>query len=314
MNQKTNEFRVLVIDDNPDVIKRLDRLSPKHQVGGNLWDVNVVSIHIELALDKDGAAHISDKSINQILAACSRPFNLVLADYGFASSSQWDDLASGKITPDEFLKKTKTAANVVEEVEMYLTTNRASDISLRNSFSKHLKDFGGKLYLYTYTSSGTKDTFPNVEAREKKTQAAFRKARVIAIDTQRKFFDDYRYEKNYSSPFYAYLVTGLLDTIINRELLEHILIVERARMKFIRHKRSAVAVFIVAALAGGIGSASSWIVEIIIGLFKADKVSAAWTLIALALTVLFAVGISLPFFFERILTNILAKLSSENDE
>ena len=42
MNQKANEFRVLVIDDNPDVIKRLDRLSPKHQVGGNLWDVNVV--------------------------------------------------------------------------------------------------------------------------------------------------------------------------------------------------------------------------------------------------------------------------------
>lgn len=314
MNQTPNEFRVLVIDDNHDVIKRLDQLSPKHRGGGVLWDVMVVAVHIELIVEQDGTTRICGEAIRKILTACERPFDLILADYGFASSAQWAEVESGKISPDDFLKKTRTAAHLLTEIESHLATNPPNDSTLKDRFQKHLKNYAGKLYLYTFTSAGTKHTFPNVDSRAKQTQAAFRKAQVIGVDTRTKFFDGDRFDQQATEPFYAYLVTGLLDEIINRELLEHIIVAERERLEFVRHKRSVVAVFVVAALAGGICGASSWIVEVVIGLFKADKIPEAWTLVGLAFTVLFALGMFLPFLFERVLTNILAKLSSQKSE
>ena len=101
---------MLVIDDSIDVLRRL-HVSAKHQVGGVPWLVKVVTVHIELSYESEsGRAHFAEKSIKDILAACARPFDLILADYGYVGEkTNWADLGSGKIAIDQFEKQIRTA-------------------------------------------------------------------------------------------------------------------------------------------------------------------------------------------------------------
>lgn len=309
-------FRVLVVDDNPDVIEQLsNRITPQHTIAESIWLVDKVLINAKLELDDSGAAHLSPETVSRILSECAKPFDLMLLDYGFTSPGQhWSAIPKDEEISQEFLKKTKTAADLIKAIEDYLKQSRMESMALIENFTKNFKNFAGKIYLYTYTPSALSRTYPNPDARKKRTQNEFTQAEVILVDTQHELFDNYRYENKYSSEFYAYLITGHLDNVINRELLEHVLIVQRNELKYVRVAKGGFGLFLIAIIAGGLGSASAWIGEAVLHLFKAKEYSMAWTFVGLAVIVLFLVGTGLPWILERLLTNTLTRLTSDKDE
>lgn len=309
-----NIFRVLVIDDNEDVINQLtNRVTPQHVIADAVWHVDKVLIPARLDVDDAGVAHLSLETVSRILAECAKPFNLLLLDYGFASPGlQWASLPKDVAMSAKFLEKTKTAADLVEEVEKHLQRSQSESLVLKSNFVSNFKNYDGKIYLYTYTPSTITSNYPNPEARKNKTQNAFKHGKVVLVDTQHELFDNFRYESKYSSDFYAYLITGYLDNVINRELLKHVMVVQRNNLRYVRMIKSGAGVFIIAMVAGGVGSASAWVGEAVLNLFKANNPGAAWTLLTLGFVVLVLFGMALPWVLEKFLSNMLTRLVAED--
>jgi hypothetical protein len=201
--------------------------------------------------------------------------------------------------------------DLVPEVERYLAANYSPGDPRAVHVHSNLCDNHCKIFLYTYTSLELKDVLPSVAARTKRTQNVFRQSIVVPIDTLEEFYDNGKYADKHDNDFYAYLVAGLLEHLIRQELLTFVLRGETARLKYIRYYRSGAGVLIIVLLGGAIGAVGEWLGERIMALVIVGLWTPAILLLLTAAIVFFILGILVPVFFERFMSNLLRKLRSE---
>jgi hypothetical protein len=302
-------FHILILDDDQTVIERLKgRITPKVTIAGKTWNIDLKAVHVRTVLD-DGIAIFCDDTLKQLIKSCVPPPNLILADYGYSTAEQQEALRDGRITPREYMDNILTPADLPRFVMDFLRTRHRTDWE---GVRAGLLENPCKFVLYTFTPPKDSKDFPRVSERRIRTQRAF-KSDVHAVDTLEMFYENERFADKHDKDFYAYLVTGLLENIIRRELLEFALNQETDRLKYIRYKRSAAGVLIIVLIGGAIGAVAEWLGHRIMDLFSNGLWGPAVAIVALASIVFFAVAMMIPFIFEKVMTNLLSRLKSENE-
>lgn len=303
-------FHILVLDDDQTVIDKLKgRITPKVTITNKTWDIDLKAVHIQTLLDHD-KARFSDDTLKQLVKACVPPPNLILADYGYATSEQQAALREGRITPKQYIDNILTVADLPNSVMSFLRIKQSFD---RARVRTGLLENPCKFFLYTFTPPNDSKAFPTIPERQIRTQDAFRKSEVRAIDTLEMFYENGRFADKHDKDFYAYLVTGFLENTLRRELLEFVLNQEAKRLKYIRYKRSAAGVFLIVLIGGAIGAVAEWLGHRVTDLFSHGMWSPAVALVLLACVVFFAIAMVIPAIFEGLMTNLLSRLRTEDE-
>jgi len=310
-----NQFHVLVVDDSRELIQKLgSRISPQHTIAGTHWRVVFHGVHIQAIHDRD-QVRFSDDTLRALVAACRNQPNLIVADYGYPSPEQAKQLFSGELTPVQYLDRILSAPNLVPAVKAFLEREHPTDKQLAAQIQSSLCDNPCRLYLYTYTPLKFQDALPTVDARSKLTQRVFHRSEVIPVDISLEIYENGIFDvdepTDQDKRFRAYLTTGLLDQIIHRELLSFVLARETERLRFVRYYRSGAGVFVIVLLGGAIGAVGEWLGERIMALIMAGFGTTALVLGVLAGVAFFILGLGVPLFFERLMSNLLRKLKSD---
>lgn len=317
----TYQFRVLIVDDDLEVISRLQErlvLDPISFEGRN-WEVDLRIVHVKVQTVDEHFSQISSDTFEQLAAACSQPAHLILADYGYATKEVMDALTllpdQGKeITSDDIVGKILTTVDLVSSAQKYCLDLKV-DSYKRESIKKNFIGSTAKLYLYSYTSKAFYKALGEVEARVRRVKASLPGCKVVPVDTKYEFYNGQEFDwpnpSKHEQKFYAHLVGGLINNLIKIEFLTHLLN-DSKRLKYVRIRRSSISVAIIVALGGAIGATAEWLGGRILDLFSKDLVVPAYTIIALTMIFILMIGLIVPFAFERVMTGLISKEGSDD--
>jgi hypothetical protein len=298
-------FHVLVLDDNRELIEKLgSRMTHIHHIARTEWKVELHEIHVEVVL-QNGKPFFSQETLQSIVDACRENPNLILLDYGFISSEHTN------LAPDEYFKNILTPADLIPALREYLQRTAPHDRKLAALITSALTANTCPTYLYTFTGRDFQRKSPIPDERKRLTQRAFPNTEIQLLDISQEIFANDAFsgeDKN----FRAFLTAGLLARIIERELLLKILASENERLRFVRYYRSGIGVVVIILLGGAIGAVGSWLGGLIVTLIMENNTTMALTLGICSVVVSFLLGLVVPIFFERLMSNLLIKLKSDD--
>jgi hypothetical protein len=260
----------------------------------------------------DGKYRICRETLESLAAACNEEPGLILADYGYAQKQVIAELRQKaqngpELTEQDVAGRALTTADLISAAREY-SRDPNVDSYKRRMMDVNFLRFSKKLYLYSYTSKEFKRAMGEVAARATRTKAALQGCTVIPIDTKYEFYNgdefDWPSSSKHDGRFYAHLAAGLINHIIQHELLESML-EDAKRLKFVRIRSSAVAVALIVALGGAIGACTEWIGGRVLALSSAGDHMSAAAFGLLTVVWLFVMGMVLPFVFERIMSGFL---------
>lgn len=312
----TNYFRVLVVDDDEDVVKRLrDRVSiEQRSFEGRTWQIDLRIVRILVEKVDDETSQISKKTLKELASACAQAPHVIFADFGYAQKEVIERLRQRskqgeEITESDLAGKVLTTSDLADAIQSFVY-DESVDSYLRNNLKRNLLEHRANLYLYTYTSKDFIKALNPVAARAKRTKAAFPNFTVIGVDTKYEFYNgdefDWPNPSKHDGKFYAHLVSGLINNLIQRELLEHILS-DAKRLKYVRVQRSILSVALIVALGGAIGASSEWLGSRIVGLAGAGFYVPALIIAGLTVLLILIIGLVIPFVFEKAMSGLIAQ-------
>jgi hypothetical protein len=317
-----NNYLVLIIDDDQEVLRRLDgriqRISEIFE--GKTYSIDFKHVHVEVE-KINNHYQISKETIERLADICSHQSpHLILADYGFAQKDVVKSFRGisnqGKeITEDDLKGKVLTTVDLADAVKKYIDDKNTDPIK-RQSLKSNLLNQCIKLYLYSYTSKEFYKALGPMEERVKRTNNAFGKFKVIPIDTKYEFYNKEEFDSppntKHESKFYAHLISGLLNNIIQLEFTKYILN-DTKRLKYVRVKRGVLSVGAIVAIGSAIGASSEWLGSRILNLFSSGFHSQAYILITLTIVAILVMGVLVPIGFERVITGLLKKKTLDED-
>ena len=313
----TYYFRVLVIDDDEEVIKRVaDRVSMETRVfEGRTYKIDLRLVCVLVERVNEETSCISEKTIQELATACAQPMHVIFADHGYILKEVVEKLRllaqQGKeFTERDLIGKALTPADVAKAARAF-ANNPSVDFYKRKNIMKNLLESRAKLYLYSYTSKDFIKALGEVATRANRTKAAFPNCSVIAKDTRYEFYNGQEFDwpnpkSKHEPKFYAHLVTGLLNELIQQEFLNHIL-GDTTRLKYVRIERSVISVGLIVALGGAIGASAEWLGARVMGLATTGLYVAAFTMAGLAIFFILSIGLVVPFVFEHTMSRLLRK-------
>lgn len=316
-------LRILVIDDDEEVIKRLgDRLSLERRTfEGRTYQMDLRTVHIKVDKIDDQTSRISNLTLQELSAACAQPPHVIFADYGYILNDTIQQLRKlaeeGKeFTEQDLVGKALTPADLAQAVRGFINDKRMESYK-RHNLKKNFLECKARLYLYSYTSKHFIKALGEVTARANRTKAAFPNCTVIAKDTRFEFYNGAEFDwpnpnSKHDGRFYAHLVGGLIDGLIHVEFLECMLSDAR-RLKFLRIQRSVVAVGFIVALGGAIGATAEWLGGRVVGLAAGGLYMSAGTIVVLTMVFILVIGLTVPVIFERAMSGLL-KTGETDDE
>jgi hypothetical protein len=273
----------------------------------------------------------SSTTLERLASACDKPPDVIFADYGYASDAAIDALyrkyqQGHEITESDLKGKVLTAADLIRTVRTLVEGSRRRGQLVDARQKKQLRNFlanDAKLYVYSYTSQEFIAIFGSVEARVNRVNAELQKPKdkIEGRDTRHEFFNNDEFDgagtSKYDPGFYAHLVGGLINNLIQREFFEHMLR-DAKRLKYIRTGRTVSSVAVVVLLAGAVGASSEYLGSIIARMVESGTVVPAIIMAWLTVVFIFAVGLAVPFLFEwatlRLFAKHRQKLEVSNEE
>lgn len=315
-------FRVLVIDDDENVVKRLhDRISiERRPFEGHTYQIDLRVIRILVDKVNDETSKISQTTLKELAAACAQAPHVVFADYGYAQKEVIENLRQRsnkgeEIAESDLAGKILTTSDLADAIQLFIQ-DETIDSYIRNNLKRNFLEHKAKLYLYTYTSKDFIKALKPVSARAKRTRAAFPSYEVIALDTKDVFYNGDEFDwpnpqSKHDGKFYAHLVSVLINKIIQRELLEHILS-DAKRLKYVRVQRSVMSVALIVAIGGAIGATSEWLGGRIVGLASSGFYIPALIIVGLTVLLILIIGLVIPFVFEKTMSGLIAETEREN--
>lgn len=307
-------FRVLVIDDDEEVIKRLpERVTIEQRTfEGRTYQVDLRALHVRVDRVNEETSHFSDATLQELSAACAQPPDVIFADYGYILNEVIEKLRQlaqdgKKFTEKDLSGKALTPTDLSNAASLFARDEKI-DFYKRENMLRNFLESKAKFYLYSYTSKDFITTLGEVSARAKRTKSAFPFCTVIPVDTKYEFYNgsefDWPNPTKHDGRFYAHLVTGLINELIQREFLEFML-QDATRLKYVRVQRSVISVACIVALGGGIGAAAEWLGSRVVGLASSGLYIPAFTIAGLAVILVLLLGLSIPFAFEHVMSGLL---------
>src|SRR5947209_10068243 len=120
-------FRVLVIDDDEDVVKRLhDRVSRKQRsFEGRTWQIDLRVVRIQVEKVNDETSQISKTTLKELASACAQAPHVIFADYGYAQKEIIEGLRQrsiqGKeITERDLTGKVLTTSDLADAIQQFI--------------------------------------------------------------------------------------------------------------------------------------------------------------------------------------------------
>lgn len=314
-------FRVLVIDDDEEVIKRLPgRVSiEQREFEGRTYQIDLRLVRVQVEKVNDETLQISNSTLEELSAACAQPPHIIFAEYGYVQRETIEKLRQishqGKeITEQDLIGALLSTSDLVRAAQVF-ASDKSIDSYKRHNLRKNFLESRVKFYLYTYASKEFIKAAGEIPNRKKRTQAAFLNCTVIPIDTRDEFYNgsefDWPNPTKHDRKFHAHLVSGLINNLIQREFLEHILS-DTKRLKYVRVQRSVLSVALIVALGGAIGAGSEWLGDRIADLASTGLYVPALLIVGLSVLFILIMGLIVPFVFEKIMSGLLSK--SESDE
>lgn len=318
-----NYFRILVIDDDEEVIKRLgDRVSiEKRKFEGRTYQIDLRTVCIRVEKVDEETSRISDATLQDLAAACSQPPHVIFADYGYILKDTVEKLRTiaqqGRVfTEQDLAGKALTPTDLAQAARAF-ASDETVDAYKRHNIKTNFLESTAKLYLYSYTSKDFIKALGEVSARANRTKAAFPNCTVVAKDTRYEFYNGSEFDwpnpnSKHDGKFYAHLVGGLINELIQLEFLERILS-DAPRLKFVRVERSVLSVGFIVALGGAIGATAEWLGGRVVGLASSGLYTSAVTIVALAVLFILLIGLTIPFAFERAMSGLLKRSESDHE-
>jgi CheY-like chemotaxis protein len=305
-------FKVLVLDDSPHVIEWVERRIRGAQALGQLdpaLPVEVMAIQVKLEPSSEDNARweFSSDTARSLAAACEKPPDLVLVDYGFVDpaivAQLQQEARTREITGEELKGKVLTAYDLAR----WCQEDAPLDARTRLRIRKNLFEAGRPVYLYSYPSRELRRAAGNMDERAKKIRDAFPRSRVSVIDARRELYNEDDFDSpgtsKYDSRFYAYQIAVVLDYVVQKEILRLLL----GRSRFLRVRRTAGAVASLAAIGSALGVGGHWVGGLTYELFSHGQLLQAFGLAFGVLLSLFLFGFAASLFFERAMEHLLIK-------
>jgi|GEM_PF-3515240 len=300
-----NTFRVLVVDDSRELIAKIAKRPIFHpqDVDGTDWRVVLQEVHVEVTV-QDGLPQFSEETLRRIVEACREQPQLILADYGFIAPEH------ANLPPKQYFEKALTPAMLIPALGKYLEKHHLHDAKIQAETESSFIHNPCPLFLYTYTGKDFRGVDPTPDQRANLVHRAFDKSQVRLVDISQELFQNDLFPGD-DKDFRAFLTAGLLAGIIERELLRFALRHEKKRLKYVRFKRSGIGVLVIVLLGGAIGAAGEWLGSRIMALVTGGFGTMALILGILAGVFFLLLGLGVPLLFERLMSNLLRKLKSE---
>lgn len=313
-------FRVLFIDDSRRVIENLRGRVPDPKVvefENERWTIDIVTVHVTLMEDTGGDWVIDSDTISLLAQALSRPVDLICVDYGYIDESVKNDLkekenrakevAEKGIPADIIIRRGKyqTFSTLIEHIRGICVKGGISSSELQILQSNFLQ-FSGQIWIYSFIGDEWQKEIGRIKERVVSVQNQIPTASINAIDTREEMFACERYEKQHQSEFYAFLVTGWLNHVVQREL-QSLLLRRASRLKYIRTKNSLKAAAVALSLGGAVGASGDWLGSTVVGLLRGNQLALGFVVLGLSVTVVIVIGLAMPALVERILVNLFGR-------
>lgn len=213
-------FRILIVDDKKPVLEAMkDWIEHNYRVAKEDFRIELLLLHVEV-IGKEDEYQISTKTYEKLYEFCEKPFNLVLADFGFVKQ--------GINTIDELdrLKELNPKCSVRELIDRIILNpshivNQSTQYhKLYKKIKKQFVDFNGNLYVYTYIPSKIEREYTSADVRKNVTNKHFPNANILLIDARKELFNNSKFDMKHDNEFYPFLIAKYLSKIIHIEIAE----------------------------------------------------------------------------------------------
>ncbi|HHT9112718.1 MAG TPA: TIR domain-containing protein [Candidatus Wunengus sp. YC65] len=226
-------FRVVVLDDRQDSLRRIEKRISGGQTLGQLDPALPVSVHSVLvrlkkvpnSQNQEDRWTFDDAIVNDLLNAVSESPGLIFIDYGFADQQsvkpKLEEIAKERaITEADLEGRVLTAFALAKWVKSEVNVPDTVRRLLIKTFFETLSP----VYLYSYTSQLIVHAVGRIDDRVRKIRQVFPYAQVSAIDTRRELYNDEEFDwpnpkSKFDPEFYNYQVAVLLDYVVHKEIL-----------------------------------------------------------------------------------------------
>jgi hypothetical protein len=308
------DFRVLVIDDDDEVLKELPGKvnTEESEFEGRIWRINLQTVHVKIGNPPTGGALISTETLAELAEKCHEMPHVIFADYGYAKKEEMAELRAlynekGKIAEQDVAGKIFTLKDLGNAARSY-SENACFDTKRRDNLKKNFLGFKYKLGLYSYRSKELIDVLQGMKERKNHTLEVLPSCKIVPIDTKIIFYADGKFDTGASSKhdgkFYAHLLTGLIENLIKIEFLNHIL-KDAKRLKYLRVKRSGITVGVIAAIGVAVGAVAEWLGGHAIALAKAGQVELSLSVVGLTMVFFLALSVIIALAVENFITRLL---------
>jgi hypothetical protein len=175
-------YRVLVIDDQKEVIDRLSNICRSNfpiEISKNInLEINTLFVEIVQKTSAKEEFEISDKTIENLIKLSSKEFSHIFTDFGFvADSNIYNTLPLDtveEIDPKSLANKVFTPVDLIIKTNQYIKQHRSTK-SIKN-LKQNFLNFAGKLSLYSYWDKRFNKVYHSLGERAFIIQNVFRHA------------------------------------------------------------------------------------------------------------------------------------------
>lgn len=301
-----NTFRVLVLDDSRELIAKISKrltFNPQN-IDGSTWQLVLHEVYVEVTVEA-GTPQFSHETLRRIVEECRERPHLILADYGFVAPEH------SNLPPEQYFDRALTPATLIPALRTYLEKYHLRDAKVQAETESNFIQNPCPFFLYTYTGKEFRGVDPTPDQRANLVRRAFGASEVHLVDISQELFQNDAFSGD-DKAFRAFLTAGLLVGIIERELITRAFQDAKGRLKYVRFRRSGLGVLAIVILGGAIGALGEWFGSTVIAMLEKGLFSYAIALGILAAFFLFLLGLGVPLFFERLLSNLLTKVKADN--
>jgi hypothetical protein len=317
MRRREVLYRILLIDDDLEMLEKLQSLLAGHRLQTEDFEVLLNVDRLDVVLSKDATGdrwQISPATLEAAHALSRSPhYDLVLTDYSLATKEAKEILwhrrnvrQSASDTAEGLLLTVRTLATKYQE---WLRAIDSNDLASPNIFTA-----ARRVILRSFVHRLDFDYLgPLVPTRSNATQAAFPNAEICPIDTRQDFFAIDRFYSFYEEPngreFYRHLVGTYYLKVIDAEMLRHL---TRLAGK-IHVRKSVLNIAMFAGLVAIVGGTTQYLEDAGAKLLE-SKERVGWWFLASGWVFLVAGASMLAVSFERLTRTVIKWVGREEDD
>jgi hypothetical protein len=243
-----NKFKVLLIDDNKDVLDRVKGTVQKDIKAGKLMiRVEVETLHVRLRkISETEIYRVDEDTVKRLAQASTEKFDYIFSDFGYVGNKDLaEDLRKRLLTANKGVTKEDIQGNILQLIDIKKSFEEFSSDNRINGFQASLiisnfLNHEGDVLVYTNSPKPFDNYFDRVEIkiRENEVKEVFSKAGQIKfILMHDEFAIKPEIEALFTNPderkkYFSLLLSTFIDQLMQFAALSHMVISqEKLRLK-----------------------------------------------------------------------------------